>query len=177
MALSYKLLKYINSAHFGLRGRVESVQRALTMLGLLHLRSWVGVATVSGLVDTRPQELAALCATRARFCESLGRRLGLATPHECFSLGMFSLLDVLLGTTLEEALVQVPLSDQVRAALHGEPGDLADLLVIVVAYERGQWNTVARLSASHGWSETELIGSYIEAIEWSRDFFGTAVGF
>ncbi|CAN5378465.1 HDOD domain-containing protein [soil metagenome] len=173
VALSYKLLKFINSAHFGLRGRIESVQRALTMLGLQQIRSWVGVATVSGLVDPRPQELAVLAATRARFCEALGRRLRLATPHECFSLGMFSLLDVLLGTTLEEALADVPLTDAVRDALHGEPGPLADLLVVVVAYERGQWDTVTRLSGLHGWSETELIGSYIDAIEWSRDFFGS----
>jgi EAL and modified HD-GYP domain-containing signal transduction protein len=172
VALSYKLLKYINSAHFGLRGRIDSVQRAVTMLGLLHIRSWVGVATVTGLVGSRPQELAVLCATRARFCETLGRRLGIATPHEGFSLGMFSLLDVLLGTTLDRALADVPLSAQVREALEGQPGELSDLLVAVVAYERGHWDTVSRISQRHGWPETELIGSYIDAVEWSRDFFG-----
>lgn len=176
VALSYKLLKYINSAHFGLRGRIDSVQRALTMLGLLHIRSWVGVATVSGLVDSRPPELAVLCATRARFCETLGRRLGVATAHEGFSLGMFSLLDVLLGTTLDKALADMPLSDAVRAALEGRPGPLCDLLVTVVAYERGHWDLVSRVSQRHGWPETELIGSYIDAVEWSRDFFGAGAG-
>jgi c-di-GMP phosphodiesterase len=175
VALSYKLLKYVNSAHFGLRGRIDSVQRALTLLGLRQIRSWVGVATVSGLVDPRPQELAVLAATRARFCEALGHRLSMASPHDCFSLGMFSLIHVLLGTTVEDALADIPLSDQVDEALHGGEGLLLDLLTVVVAYERGQWDTVARLSASHGWPETELIGSYIEAIEWARGFFGGGI--
>jgi EAL and modified HD-GYP domain-containing signal transduction protein len=174
VSLSYKLLKYVNSAHFGLRGEVTSVHHALTMLGLLQVRSWVGLATVSGLVHPRTQELAVLAATRARFCESLGHRLGVASAHECFALGMFSLLDVLLGKPMAEVLADVRLSPDVLAALQGDPGPLADLLGTIVAYERGAWDTVSRLCTTRGWPEADLIGLYIDAIEWSRDFFGVA---
>jgi c-di-GMP phosphodiesterase len=174
VSLSYKLLKYVNSARFGLRGEVTSVRHALTMLGLSQVRSWAGLATVSGMVHPRTQELGVLAATRARFCESLGARLGVGTPHECFSLGMFSLLDVLLGRSMEAALADVRLSEEVVAALLGEQGLLGDLLQTVVAYERGAWDAVSRLCADRGWPEADLIGLYIDAIEWSRDFFGVA---
>ena len=172
VALSYKLLRYVNSAYFGLRGRVESVQQALALLGLQQVRRWVSVATVSGLVDPRPEELAVLASTRARFCESLGAALRIGTTHECFAVGMFSLIHVLLGTTLEEALADLALADRVRAALLGEPGPLRDLLGVVVAYERGRWDAVTRLTGDHGWPEAQLIGHWIDALEWSRDFFG-----
>ena len=174
VALTYKLLRYVNSAYFGLRGRIESVERALVMLGLSHVQRWVSVATVSGLSDPRPQELAVLCATRARFCESLGEQLAVADDHDCFTLGMFSLLDVMLGKPMETALADIPVSDGVRGALLGKPGVLTDLLDITVAYERGRWEVVARLAEANGWDEADLIRVYIDAIEWSRDFFGGA---
>ncbi len=174
VSLSYKLLKYVNSSQFGLRGEITSVLHALTMLGLKQVRSWVGVATVSGMVHPRTQELAVLCSTRARFCESLGLRLNIAGAHDCFSVGMFSLLDVMLGKPMEEVLADVPLPPGVPEALTGQAGPLTDLLGIIVAYERGAWNTVSELCRTRGWPETELIGLYIDAIEWSRDFFGTS---
>ncbi len=173
VALSYKLLKFVNSAHFGTRGEITSVLHALTMLGLKQVRSWVGVATVSGMVHPRTQELAVLASTRARFCESLGLRLHVATPHDCFSVGMFSLLDVLLGRSMREVLDDMPVSAGVSAALLGEPHAVTDLLSIVIAYERGNWSTVSDLCQRRGWPETDLIGLYIDAIEWSRDFFGS----
>lgn len=176
VALTYKLLRYVNSAYFGLRGRIESVERALVMLGLSHVQRWVSVATVSGLSDPRPQELAVLCATRARFCEALGEQLDVAAPHDCFTLGMFSLLDVMLGKPMDVALSDIPVSDDVGNALRGQPGNLTDLLDVTVAYERGRWDVVARLAEAHGWDEADLIRIYIDAIEWSRDFFGGATG-
>ncbi|MEO2105337.1 MAG: hypothetical protein ABGZ36_06810, partial [Actinomycetota bacterium] len=121
----------------------------------------MSVATVSGLSSPGPRELALVCATRARFCESLGSRLGVATPHACFSLGMFSLIDVMLGRSMADALADVSMDTEVTDALQGEPGALQDLLEIVVAYERGQWDTVSSIAEQHGWPETELIGLYL----------------
>src|SRR5690606_34714899 len=135
-------------------------------------RRWVSVATVSGLVDPRPEELAVLASTRARFCESPGAALRIGTTHECFAVGMFSLIHVLLGKTLEDALADIALPDRVQAALLGQPGPLRDLLDVVVAYERGQWDAVTRITGGNGWPEAQLIGHYIDALEWSRDFFG-----
>ena len=173
VALSFKLLRFVNSAHFGFRGRIESLERALVMLGIENVRRWVSVATVSGLSDPGPRELALVCAIRARFCESLGTRLGVATPHACFSLGMFSLIDVMLGRSMADALADVSMDPEVTDALQGEPGALQDLLDIVVAYERGQWDTVSAIAEQHRWPETELIGLYLDAIEWGREFFGS----
>lgn len=173
VALSYKLLRYINSAAMGVRQEVDSVTRALTLLGVDQIRRWVGLATVSGLVDPRPRELAVLCATRARFCEHLGERLRVASSHNAFSLGMFSLLPAMLGRTMAESLADVSVSDDVAAALHGASSPLRDLLDACIAYERGDWDRVSQLSADRGWPETELIGAYLQALEWARDFFGT----
>lgn len=80
------------------------------------------MAAVRGLVGERAEELAVICASRAHFCESLGRAVGLgARSHDLFSLGMFSLIDVLLGVPREEALATLPLDAPVTAAVQGRP--------------------------------------------------------
>ena len=74
---------------------------------------------------------------------------------------------------MADALADVSMDTEVTDALQGEPGALQDLLEIVVAYERGQWDTVSSIAEQHGWPETELIGLYLDAIEWGREFFGS----
>lgn len=134
VSLTYKLMRYVNSASVGVRGEVESVRSALVLLGDEAVLRWVCMATVSGLMSDKAEELAAVCATRAHFCESLGPVVGLpgATQH-LFATGMFSAIDALLDVALEQALADLPLAAEVRAAILGEENLLGRVLRVVVA--------------------------------------------
>jgi len=43
VALSYKLLRLVNSSAFGLISKIESVRQALVMLGMTELRKWLSL--------------------------------------------------------------------------------------------------------------------------------------
>ena len=102
VALSYRLLKYINSAYFGLRSEVTSIKQALALLGLEPLRRWATL-TIFAEVGDKPRELFVTALIRARFCECAGSHAD-GSPPELFTLGLFSVLDALTGTPMRMAL-------------------------------------------------------------------------
>lgn len=171
VALSYKLLRYVNSSAVGLRGEVESVTQALALMGINQIRRWAIAATITGLVGDRPDELARLCVVRARFCEAVADRMRPNMSHDCFTVGMFSLLDVMLGQPMDEAIIDVPMSERARTALLTGEGPMAEINRLAIAYEQGEWETVERICNLNGWDQDELLADYIDALEWSRGFF------
>ncbi|MEG0035458.1 MAG: HDOD domain-containing protein, partial [Oscillospiraceae bacterium] len=69
VALSYKLLRLLNSAMVGLRTRVSSILMAITYLGEESLKQWIAVLALRGIADEKPLELVRLSLIRARFGE------------------------------------------------------------------------------------------------------------
>jgi EAL and modified HD-GYP domain-containing signal transduction protein len=155
--LSYRMLRLVNSAAFGMHQKVESVHRAATMLGTEQIRrlALLTVATTS----QGPDEVLNLALTRARMCEQLARRDG-HNHSAAFTVGLFSLLDVAMGTPMAALLEQLPLTAEVSSALLQRVGPLGNLLSEVIRYERGGAHSAARGSA--------LVSCYIEAVTWSR---------
>ena len=80
VALSFRLLRYVNSAFFGLRGDVRSIGQALALLGLENVRRWATLSTLAS-IDNKPTELTLTALIRARFCELAGGQLGIASPR------------------------------------------------------------------------------------------------
>ena len=81
VALSLRLLRYVNSAFFGLRGEVRSIGQALALLGIENLRRWATLTTLAS-IDDKPTELTITALIRARFCELAGEQLVIAGPGE-----------------------------------------------------------------------------------------------
>ena len=119
VALTYKLLRYVNSALFGRSDEIQSIQKALLVVGTDKMRHWVALATLSILATDKPDELATLSIVRARFCELLIKPSDREMRDEAFLLGMFSLLDALLDCPLEEALRSVSIGPAVAQVLLG----------------------------------------------------------
>ena len=77
----------------------------------------------------------------ARCCELIGQKLqGRGGDTELFLLGLCSLLDAILNRPLTDALADLPLSAEIRAALMGEANVARAVLDVVVAYESGDWD-------------------------------------
>ena len=168
VGLCHRLLRYLNSARFGLRGWVSSIRQALALLGEQEVRRWVALAALPALAADKPGLLVETAVIRAEFCELLAPELGLGSRRsELFLMGMFSLLDVMVGRPLEEILDEIGLADDLRDALLGKPacgGRLHRIPSLVTAYERGDWTTVALAAEELGLPLESVSDLYLEAV-------------
>ncbi|MFN8523426.1 MAG: HDOD domain-containing protein [Chloroflexota bacterium] len=169
VALSYKLLRYINSASFGLRSTISNVRQAVMLLGERGMKQWASVAVMSDLVSDRPLELMCTSVQRARFAEEIARASLLRNrANDLFTMGLFSLMDAIVGRPLEEIIREISMAEDVRDTLLGEPGPLREVYDLVVAYERGQWIQAFKLAKSIGVSPPDLRQMYLGAIDWAN---------
>jgi c-di-GMP phosphodiesterase len=163
VGLSLKLLRYVNSAFFTLPRTVESVREALTLLGTATVRRWATVMALVAASDA-PEELVELALQRARMCEVLGGNRELDASDGHFTVGLFSVADALLDTPMEDVLATLPFSDEIQAALLRREGPKGALLETVVAYEQGEFPTVAGGDVSPAQAYGEAVAYAGEAV-------------
>ena len=169
VALTYKLLSYMNRAAFAFRRKVQTLQQALMMLGESGVKKWVSMVALTAMGVDKPFELVVNSVVRAKFCESVALRIGIGErAHEAFLMGLLSLIDTLLERPLPELLGVLPLTEDVRQALLGEANELGDVYRLVLAYERGAWDQVPKLAADLGLSEAVIPDLYVQAIAWGN---------
>lgn len=164
VTLTYKLLRVINSAFFGLPRRVSSIRQAILLLGLNCIATWASIMLLSGIGD-KPHELWRLALVRAKMCEQLGQDTGQAPPETFFLVGLLSVLDALLDQPLAAVLDALPLTEAVRRALLHHEGPLGTALRCAVAYERGAWDEVL----ATGIAPQRAVQAYLEALAWSAE--------
>ena len=174
VAVSHKLLRYLNSAWFAFRVPITSIRHGLVLLGEDDVRRWASLMALGGLGRRKPQELLVTSAVRAHFCEALASRAGLAgREFDLFLLGAFSLMDALLDQPMTKAAEEIPLPSDVEAALLDRPSPLRPVLDFAIAYEQGHWARVDELMAALGLDSSVTPGLFLDALRWSRDTFGT----
>ena len=179
VALTYKLLRYVNSALFAQRADIQSIGRALMVLGEEGIRRWVALATLPALATDKPSELVTLSLVRARFCERLAERARGGAPGQAFLMGMFSLLDALIDQPLDEALRTVDLGREITEALLGvarEGNFLARLHELILHYEQGHWDAVERLAALCHVDFQVTGDAYLEATNWAAKVLSLTPG-
>ena len=160
VTLSYRLLRFFNSAFFSLPQKVDSIQRALIFFGIDMLRKWVSLLVLSG-VDGKPQVLLQNALVRAHMCEGLAHLKQQEDPQSYFTVGLFSILDVLLDTSMQTVVNLLPLSDETVDALVNRGGDRGAALRCACAYEEARWPDVEYKDVA-----VEDIGKvYLESIE------------
>ena len=175
-SLCYQLLRYVNSAAYPTRTRIRSIGQALVLAGEDNLRKFVALASIHSLAEENPPELVATAALRARFAELIGPEAGLAArSSDLFLMGMFSLLDAMVGRPLEELLRGLPLPDDIQGALLApeiSTDRVACIHRLVLAYERVEWDSAAAMANALGVPDAVLAGLYRDAAAWCRDVFG-----
>jgi len=168
--LCYTLLKYINSAYFGLREKITSLVSAMVLLGEQEVRRWASLVLFSLMAADKPPEVILRSLIRARLCEALAADGGLqGHQSELFLMGMFSLIDVLVGRPLADILEELYLTKEVKGALLGEENAYGILYALVVAYERGEWSTCFQSAAKLGVNPAVIPERYIKAVTWAEE--------
>ena len=172
VSLSMKLLRYLNSAAFGLRHKVTSIRQALVMLGEQPLKKWASLVAMAGLGEDKPQELVVTSLVRARFCEQLAKVTGQGDrDDDLFMVGLFSTVDVLIGRPMQEILREMSISGDVGAALLERKGPLAPVFELTIACERGDYESIMQQGAALDVDEATLTPIYADAIAWADSIF------
>jgi EAL and modified HD-GYP domain-containing signal transduction protein len=162
IALSYKLLRLVNSTFYALPRKVDSLRQALLLLGTEFITPWVSLIILSG-IDDKPHELMMTAMVRAKMCELLAQAGGHSDTEAFFTAGLFSALEAIMDGTGEEVLRSLPLTDDLMAALLRYEGILGRVLHCTLAYERGDWQAVS----CPGLDNTTITESYLQAFNWA----------
>ncbi|HEY1271942.1 MAG TPA: HDOD domain-containing protein, partial [Terriglobales bacterium] len=166
-SVCYRLLRYLNSPVFGFVREIRSVRHALSMLGEREIRKWISLVAVLAIGKSSPSELVHSALTRAHFCELLSDLL-YRGAHDCFLLGLFSLMDAILGMPMPQVLERVPVEGEIKAALLGRPSRLQALYGLVLAQESGDWERCSGLAAKLQVHESKVARAYLESVRWAR---------
>jgi EAL and modified HD-GYP domain-containing signal transduction protein len=167
--LSFKLLRYINSAFFAKAKDISSIQQALVYMGEMEIRRFVSLIAMTNLAKGKPEELIRASCIRGKFCEMLGSLTtvpGLAS--ELFTLGMFSLIDAILDQPMDKLMDELPLSSRLKNALVHRKGELVGFLALAEYYEQAIWPFVSKLATALNIAETHLPSLYLQACEWAN---------
>ncbi|MBE1426863.1 EAL and modified HD-GYP domain-containing signal transduction protein [Desulfomicrobium macestii] len=139
VSLSYRLLTYLNSPTFGFMRKIDSIRQAIALLGWINVRNWLRAVLLADIAQGEEQtELLHLSLWRGKFLEQTvaGHDYWDFKPDEMFLLGMFSLLDAILGIPMADALAFLPLNDAQKKALRGESTtEYMPLLTLMLAFE------------------------------------------
>ncbi|UTF60952.1 EAL and HDOD domain-containing protein [Gilvimarinus sp. DA14] len=165
--LSFKLLKLVNSAAFGLPRTIESLRQALTLLGLKIIKNWIGLLAMAKL-GNKPAELSVKALSRAKMCELIAAtRQPLSQCDSYFTAGLLSMLDAFMDAPLEKVLRDIQLSPSLRSALLEHKGEEGKLLQTVIAYEHGEWEAIDwDYLSTYGLNPSSLSALYLQTLSW-----------
>lgn len=164
IAMTYKLLRYINSASFPNRSQVDTIQEALMLVGIDAVRNWASMVVISEMSSEASEEMVITALVRARMCEQIGLQTKNKTASQMFVVGLFSLLDSLLHRPMVDILDELSLVSAIRFALLDYEGELGRILKEVVLYEKGAWQELA----AEGFDEQLFARLYPDAIAWAN---------
>ena len=172
VSLSYRLLKYINSAAFGLSNKIKSLNQAVALLGLNEVRHWAMVVLMSD-VDASPkgQELAYMALQRARFLKQFADCTPEVThsSETMFLLGLFSTLDALMAYPMDALLEELPLDGGLKEALCGRSNEYSEWIQFVKALERSEWSAAIAVLEAHGGTMPSVAAEYMRASSWAAE--------
>ena len=172
LAMTYKLMRFINSAYFGVIEEVNSIKRALVMLGIDEIKKWISFIALDNMAQDKPNELIKTSVVRARLCENIALQVGLDDyAAEAFLMGMFTVIDAIMDKPMREILPQLALPDEIKEALTGKENRFKHILDLVLSYERGEWDDFARLSEITDFSESEMPKIYNDGLKWTEQIF------
>ena len=169
-SLTYGLLKMVNSAYFALRHRATTIRQAMMTLGLGQLKQWIYLLSASNAeneTDPASEEFLKRSFLRANFCSELMNYVKdlPISKSEAYLMGMFSTLNSLIDAPMEEILSEVPVADEIKAALLRREGRCGQLFELVLSYESANWERINTLAEELGIPDNVMTSVYFICTE------------
>jgi len=170
VSLSYKLLRYANSAMFKRRNEISTIKQALVTLGSIELKRFMGLMFASNVNPDKPSELINSAMARAKFCELAANNIkNNVDSSKAFLTGLLSLIDAILDEDIESILAKLPLAQEIKNSLLTREGDIAQLIQLVEFIEHAQWDESAVTMDKLGLTKNLVIKDYNDAIAWADE--------
>ncbi len=171
VTISLRLLSYLNSASMGLPQKIASIRQAIALLGWENMKKWLRVVVLSDVSRQKgAEELVLLSVRRGKFLELIVRHHDYwgFSEDSLFLLGIFSLLDALLGMPMERVVENLPLEEKLKAALCGDSAsEYLPLLQLAEAMEDTDWFRADRLIRQLSLSPDVVKAVFHEAVAWA----------
>jgi c-di-GMP-related signal transduction protein len=167
--LSFNLLRFINSSGFGLSCEITSFRHAVMILGLKKLFRWAALLMTSSRAGGASPAVGSMAVVRGRLMELLAAEL--LSPEECdnaFVVGVFSLLDTMLGIPLAKALESISLPDSVTNALLHNTGVLAPFLTLTKACEAEDDEVFGKTADALQLTNQQVNWAHLQALAWAE---------
>jgi len=172
-SICYRLLRYLNSAAFGIQNEVHSIRHALAMLGEREVRRWIRLVTTLTAGDGKSSELVTSAMVRARFCELMSRGVP-SGESDLFLMGLLSMIDLILEMPMPRILEAISVDSDTKAVLLGGSSRLRPLYELMLARESGDWQGTAEHAKKLGLTESEVAQAYWHAMQWVRQLNSVA---
>jgi len=173
VSISFRLLAYLNSAAFGLRKKIESIHQAISMLGWRKMKNWLRVVLLNDMSQkAEAPELMAVAVQRGKFLEQIARDHDFwgFDPEILHLLGVFSLLDTMLGMPMEDIVTYLPLAGKLKAALCRDPNnEYLPLLQLAQHYEEAQWEEGRRMVQRLNLDGAKVQAAFQASVNWADE--------
>lgn len=160
-SLSFKVLRFVNSAVAATKTKIESVEHAIVLLGRRRLRSFASMMLLASISEDKPDELIKTAMVRAKLCELIAEHAKEERTERFFTIGMLSLADAMLDLPMEEVIEMLPLAEDMNQALLCRTGILGQVLESATRLETGDASAIDHIGAGD---------IYVKALQWSNQF-------
>jgi c-di-GMP phosphodiesterase len=176
VSVSFRLLSYLNSVWFGFRHNIQSIDQAIMLLGWIKLKTWLRAVLIVDMAgkDEVPQELAAFSLQRGKFFELLATEYDYwgFNPSTLFLMGLFSLMDAILGMPMENVVELLPLDAKLKSALTRDPNnEYQPLFQLLECLEDADWPTLEALTNKLFMDLVQVKNAFAQARDWAGGFF------
>lgn len=170
-ALTFKLLRYINSVGFGLSCEIQSVRHAVTVIGTKQLFRWLTLLMVTAGQNSVSVALMKTSIIRGRLTELLGDSyFGKSEQDNLFTIGIFSLLDAMLGMPMKDVIGKIDLPDPISDALLNRQGVYGPFLLLAEACEDNDHEKMIELANSLYMDPSDVNRCHMQALSWAESF-------
>ena len=166
--LGFNLMRLINSAGFGVDHKVTSFRQAVMLMGLKKLFRWAALLLTASNNNGALAAVGTTAVVRGRMMELLAT--GTRTPEECegaFLVGIFSLLDVMLGMPMGRALALISLPPEVAEALEHGTGIYGSMFSLTKACESNDDTAFCTAANTLHFSNRHINTAHMEALVWA----------
>ncbi|MCP4119894.1 MAG: HDOD domain-containing protein [Desulfobacteraceae bacterium] len=171
VSISFRLLKFINSAYYRRTIPVDSVKDAVTLMGEREIKKFILLIASAGLAAGKPKEIVATAIITGRMCELLGQEVETGfSDEELFTLGLFRNIDAMLDMPMEEVLRDLPFTRRIKQALLGRNKELAQFFGVITDFMRGDWENLRHHSRRLSIPVETMKDAYRDAVTMADEF-------